>query len=1263
VIPDAGAIIRALEPLRLRTPGVLPGQKRELDLDLIVDTSLSMTVWQQTVTSFQTLLTGLGAFAEIRVTSLDTDDPDASLVPLPESASRRLAVVLSDCVGRAWSTGNVLRSLESLAETVPLTIVQMLPQRLWAGCGIHFVPVQVGAHRSEDGAVRLWVGPRPGYPNISGESAPIPMLELDPRWLAPWASLITGETASPIAGMAVHSRSACDAVRPQEVTAPQDRVALFRSVASPTALRLASYLATAPLSLPVLPLLRSMTLPGSRPADLAEVFLSGLLRRVSKSCPEGVDFDFHPGVRQILLASMPRAEVLRVFRSVCQIAGDRFGASLAFNTFFAEGAGTVWSKPDPGLDISVSEPFASIAVTVLRSVGGRYRDIADQLASASGGLSSSELHATPYGGLEPAGADSAAPDSVILAFSGEHAMSDANELAAPTKAPTLWLGVPPHNPNFTGREELLLALRSQLGAGFTTALVPITLYGMGGVGKSQIAIEYIYRFAADYELVCWISGQVPSQLRSGLAALAPHLGIPASADGDQEATLEAVKEALRLGEPYSRWLLVIDNAEQPEEVMRYLPATGGHRLITSRDQAWDEWAQTFHVPQFTRDESIRLIRRRGKNISEEDADSLAERLGDLPLAIEQAAAWQARSGMPVARYLALLEKRMTALLKENTPRGYPLDIVAAWTMAFEHLQDEAPEAAALVQLCSFLGPEPIPYRLLWAFQHARDLPPDLERIFREEEDFYATIRKVGKYALLQVEPSNQTITEHRLVQAVLRERLSEESQAEMVRLVCRLLIAASPGRPDDPSNWDLLSSINQHLSFTAILDQDSPDARRLVIDQARYLFQRGDHASCRELAEKAVRRWRDSPGPDDGQTLQACRLLGIVLRELGRAEEARKLDEDTYQRCVAVFSETHEQTLVMANSYTSDLRMAGNYTDALELDERLYELHKQVFGEDDENTLRSAHNLGIDRRLNGLYADALELNEDTFRRRRGILGDRRWETWSSAGQIARDLRLLGRYEESAQLLTEAIAAMKPLFDSPEHREVIRLRTDYALTLRRLGRLDEAIAEAELCLAVNQRRFGSVHNYTLATMSILAQVLRLLGQADQALNLAERVAVAAPSCYGPGHLLVATAEHNLAVEHRAVGDVETAFAIDRRVNKQFHEAWRDQWRRTTSSDLSLAIDHTLAADLATARDMFAAARGRSEQVRGHGHPRNYFIAMNLSRVMTELGDVAAAEEIRMEVLPALRERLGARHPEVLIAEGGGFIEFEMEIPDR
>ena len=781
-IPDTDAIIRALEPLQAPAQGLIASPKGKPYLDLFVDTSLSMRVWQRTVKSFETLLAGLGAFADIRVTSVDADDPDVWLAPLPELATPRIPIVLSDCVGRAWTSGRVLQSLEPIARTSPLTIVQMLPQRLWVNCGVQFIPVQVDARSGETNAIQLWADPRPGYPDVHGNGVPIPVLELDARWLAPWASLIAGESASPIAGMAVYSRSAPHVVQSDVTAPPHNQVAMFRSVASPTALRLASYLATAPLSIPALRQLQPMMLPGSRPADLAEVFLSGLLRRIPHPRPGGLEFDFYPGVRQVLLSSMPRAEVLRIFRLVCRVVGDRFGASQAFTAFLTQGASPAWSKPDPGFNMYNSEPFASIAMTVLRSVGGRYGDIAHQFASPDKELPSSEPHAVPRSSQESAMACSVIPKSVFLAYPGEHSMSNPDELTAPPRTPALWLGVPPNNPYFTGREELLLAMRSQLGAGFATAIVPIALHGLGGVGKSQIALEYVYRFAADYELVYWIPAQAPGQLRSGLAALAPHLGISTSADGDQEATLDAVKEALRLGKPYSRWLLVIDNAEQPEEVMHYLPPTGGHRLITSRNQAWDDWVQTFQVPPFTRDESVRLIRRRGKNVSVEDANRLAERLGDLPLAIEQAAAWQA-ARMPVERYLALLEKHMSTLLKENTPRGYSLDIVAAWTMAFDHLREEAPEAAALVQLCSFLGPEPIPYRLLWAFQHARDLPPDLERIFHEEDDFYAAIRKIGKYALLQVDPGNQTITEHRLVQTVFRERLGEEGQANMVRLL------------------------------------------------------------------------------------------------------------------------------------------------------------------------------------------------------------------------------------------------------------------------------------------------------------------------------------------------------------------------------------------------------------------------------------------------------------------------------------------------
>ena len=1223
-----------------------------------------MLIWRQAVTEFRTLLAQLPIFGDISEVELSSDDPAVTLELDVNAGRRSLVLLLSDCVGRAWTEGRLLRSLEPITRRCPLVIVQMLPQRLWAGCGLSFVPVQVGL-RDDDGTSTLWARGRTGCTAVNGDGEPIPVLELDARWLRPWASLVSGTEESPIRGMAVYTGAAPEPFGEDEAMTALERVALFRSAASPMAVRLASCLAVAPLSLPLLRLVQHASLPESLLADLAEVFLGGLCRRVLEPADDAVDFEFYPGVRELLLSSLSRAEALRVFRLVTKIAGDRLGSSQEFADLIMQGPDARLTEPGPSLHGILTEPFASVALTVLRSIGGRYSDLADELIKPRTGDLGPAVLAAARAVSADSDSETGAPGSAVIAHSGiaypeGETMPAPSNPAEPARPPRIWRNVPPNNPYFTGREDLLLALRAELRAGVTTALVPIALHGLGGVGKSQIAVEYTYRFQDDYDLVCWIPGEVIGQMRSELAALAPLLGVPD--DGNQEVTLAGVREALRRGEPFSRWLLVIDKAEDPEEVLKYLPPTGGHRLITSRNQLWATYARTFPVPQFTREESISLIRSRGNDISYEDADRLADRLGDLPLALEHAAAYQAENGMSVDGYLTRLDEQMSTLLQDNPPRGYRLDIVAAWTLAFEDLERRAPEAAALVQLCSFLGPEPIPYTLLWAFRNAADLPADLKNMLLDERPFYRAIRQVGRYALLQVQPSSQTLTEHRLVQQVLRERLSEEQQAQMESLVCRLLAVANPGLPDDPRRWEMLSTINRHLRFTKILDYDSYDARRLIIDQIRYLFIRGDQRSSRKLAEEAVRRWRDSPGPDDQQTLTACRLLGIVLREMGRYREARDISEDTYQRSLQAFTERDERTLVTANSYAADLRTAGRYKEALDLDERIYRLHQEVFGEDDENTFRSAHNLAIDRRLNGFYQKALELNRETHKRRRELLGDQRWETWSSAGAAARDLRFLGEYAESARLLEEAVAACRVLL-GPEHREVVRLRMDYAMTLRRLGRLDEARAEAQYCMEVNRRRLGEVHNYTLSAMTIYAEVLRLLGEVGQALDYAEQVRLAAPGCYGEGHALVATCEHNYAIKLRAIGDVESAFAIDRTINAQFHGIYRDQSRRTTNSDISLALDFALRGDRARARPLLAEMRERSAQIRSEDHPRTQFIAVNLAKVLAELGQIEEAAELRATALDALRDRLGSRHPEVILAESNAFIEFEMEIPDR
>jgi tetratricopeptide (TPR) repeat protein len=1260
-IADAAAIARSLRPLRLRVnsrtssvideartaqriadtglwvPELRPDPERWLDLVLVVDDSASMMVWRQTVAEFLAVLTQTAAFRDIRVAVIDTDQ-EAVIPPVTGPLGRRLVLVLSDCVGRAWTEGSLLRSLERAGQAA---IVHMLPQRLWAGCGLLFVPVRIGAESSSPfGQVRLRVERRQNVAQASGEGVPIPVLELDARWLAPWASVVAGQAAEPIAAMAVFTRSASVPIQDHGQVTAYDRVTLFRSVASPTALRLATYLAAAPLNLPVMRLVQYVMLPQSRPADLAEVFLSGLLRRVSDPGRGTVEFEFHDGVREILLSGLRRAEAVRVFRLVSAHIGERLGSPPEFSAVFSSGGGVASRRP-------LTDPFAVLALTVLRSVGGQYREMADKLAI--------DLNDNAVPDLLEIGVPITTRSPISITSTGGLTVPEET-LARP---PALWRGVPPKNPNFTGREDMLLALRSQLSVGFA-ALVPIALHGLGGVGKTQIAIEYVYRFAADYDFICWISGEVPMQMRSGLAEIAPDLNVPAG--GDLELTLAAVCDALRRGEPYARWLLVVDNADRPGELMQYLPQGAGHVLITSRNQTWSGYAQTFPVAEFTREESINLIQRRGKGISEADAFQLAERLGDLPIAVEQAAAWQAESGMSVQRYLALLEERMSTLLAENPPEGYELSVVAAWALAFDDLQRHSPEGAALVQLCSFLGPEPIPYQLLWAFRHASGLPPDLDSLLQDDVRFHRAVRQVGHRALLKVDPGGETLTEHRLVQAVLRERLTKERQDEMTELVWKLLIVANPGRPDDQRNWEMLTTINRHLRPSGIIDADDRAARGVVLDQIRFLYNRGDQVSSREIGEEVVRKWRHSPGESDEQTLVACRLLGIVRRELGFVQEARLINEDTLGKTRAVFGDEHEHTLVTANSYACDLRINDAYGEALQLDETLLQQHKVVFGDNDESTFRSAHNLAIDMRLNGRYRDAYDLDLDTLQRRRMVLGDQRWETWSSAGAVGRDLRGLGEFAESARYLEEAIPRCSSLL-SPDHPEVIRMKMDQAATLRRLGRFELARQVAEACLEVNMRRLGENHNYTLSVMTTLAEVLLLLGHTDRALELSERLLAAAPATYGEGHTLVTTCEHNYAVKLRAVGDNEMAHAVDRKVNERFHQVLGVRRRRTTSSDMSLARDLELAGEEAAAEQLLRNVAQTSEQIRGQGHPRTLFCQLNLARTLRHLGQDEEASTLAGQAMPALAEALGAEHPEVIMAAAGSFIEFEMELPDR
>nr|WP_277349932.1 FxSxx-COOH system tetratricopeptide repeat protein [Nonomuraea sp. FMUSA5-5] len=1257
---------------------------RWLDLALVVDTGPSMEIWQDTVDELRLCMERLGAFRDVRVWRFDGDLVSAAVVlrsdsgrsthdvrQLIDPCRRRLILIVSDCVGKGWQGKTLQPMLDLWATAGPVAILQPLPQRLWARSLSRLDNVWLSAPHAGAPNSRLTVELRSDRAAETPCGHPIPLLELNSRWFKPWARLLAEDSVSTkIPAVVLFTRSlASHAVADSETTVrlpefhdqdltPLERVLRFRATASPEAYRLAGHLAAAPLSLPVMRLVQRVMQPASRPTLLAEVLLSGLLVRVSGD--DHVSYDFLPGVRQLLLAGLPRTDVLRLFNDISEYVSRRLGSSFDFRA---------WLTMEEPLDVNGrNRSFALVVHAVLRALGGRYASVADKLEAqlTEEPLARATVSLRPdtvphrRDGERAGAADRVAERPALSSLEqpgGIVSATDPPSWATDDRQPAVWGGVPARNPHFTGREEMLLQLRQQLSATSSPMLLH-ALQGLGGVGKTQIAIEYAHRFASDYDLVWWVPAEEPAFIRTALADLAAHLNVPSG--GDISEAVRGVLEALRQGQPYRRWLLIYDNADQPANVLDYLPIPLGHVLVTSRNQEWGVNAQTLEVDVFDRTESIQLILQRGRQISRKEADRLAEALGDLPLAVEQAAAWQAETGMAVDEYLDLLRHRLAQLLGETDFTKYPSPVAATWMLAYERLGNSAPAAAQLLDICAFFGPEPIAFRLLSASRHVEGLPVELAAAVRDPITLHRTFREVSRYALARLDHTSKSLQIHRLVQAVLRDRLSPEEKQRNRLMAHRILAAANPSEPDDLQNWDRLAEINRHVRPTRLIKAESSEARLTVIDQIRYMYARGDYESSRELGETAVRRWWECYGPDDELSLLACRHLADTWRALGQHDAALAFNRDTLARMRRVYGEDHEHTLGAANSYGADLRVAGEFDEARKLDEDNLERHKRVFGENERPTLRSANNLAVDYRLLGHYERAAELDRDTYARRQRLYGPESRPSLFSATNLARSLRGCGLYFEALSLQEDTLPAYEALL-GPEHPVIIEATTSYAITLRRVGRMSLATAKVEHCLNADLRRFGEQHVQTVVAMTVLADCKRLTDDLEEAQELESRAHVIARQLYGENHHYTQVIAHNLAIKERELGFLDHALELEKTALEGMRTTVGEEHRHYLCVLSGLSNTYFLLGDLPKAAETAAKVVARSKPLRGERHPLHVASALNLLSIRRAMGDEEAslAWENDLHLISAL---LGEDHTEVGRLREGRLHEFDLEPSD-
>ena len=666
----------------------------------------------------------------------------------------------------------------------------------------------------------------------------------------------------------------------------------------------------------------------------------------------------------------------------------------------------------------------------------------------------------------------------------------------PGRLPGVW-NVQPRSHSFAGRDELLVALRKLLQAGGRTAVH--ALHGVGGVGKTALVTEYAHRFAGDYELVWWVNAEQPALIGEQLAGLAVALGV-ATRETDTPNAVAAAQGYLR---GHERWLVVFDNVPTAADIAVLVPQGPGHVIITSRSPVWTGVAVPLPVDVFTRAESVGMLTDLIRGLDGGEADRLAGALGDLPLALAQAAGVLGETGVTVQAYLQALTATADEVLGEGQPADYPISLAASVRLALSRLEDVSVAAGQLARACALLGPEPIP---LWMFAHPEVLPAPLSEVAGHPMQVGQCVGLAGRFGLVQAGPD--VVVMHRLTQAVIRDTPAPTGDRTAVSraTVDALLVA---GKPDDdgsnPMWWPRWGQLLPHVLAAKPATTTNRDLMHLAAHGLWHVSERGDHRTALALIEDLRATWRQRLGDDHEMTIVAAVMVVGVYDATGRYQEALQLAQDTLERSRRVLGEDNQYTLAAANNLGDCLGRLGRYEEALRVAQDSLERLRRVLGEDHQYTIVSAANVADRLADLGRYEEALRLAQDSLERSRRVLGEDHPATLHAASNVATCLGNLGRVEEALRLDQDTLERLRRVLGE-DHPDTLRSARSLAQDLRRLARDEEALPLDLDTLQRSRRILGEDHPDTMRSAENLAEDLRRVGRVEEAQRLEDQLAM-------------------------------------------------------------------------------------------------------------------------------------------------------------
>ena len=646
------------------------------------------------------------------------------------------------------------------------------------------------------------------------------------------------------------------------------------------------------------------------------------------------------------------------------------------------------------------------------------------------------------------------------------------------------------NPYFTGREQLLASLNKRLSITRMTALIqPQALYGLGGVGKTQIAAEYAFRYGDEYTHVFWVLAATRDTLIADFVKLAQLLDLPEKDQQDQQRIVLAVKRWLAA---HDGWLLIMDSADDLPQAKQFLPSNHkGFVLFTIRSQALGSIAASIEVEQLDLQKSSLLLLRlthlldingtldQAQPADRAAAERIVKEIEGLPLAIVQAGAYIEETGCSLDDYLSIYAANRKELLARPSQLlfEYPGTVATTWALSFEQIKQESAAATDLLCLYAFLAPDAIPEEMLT--RGAAELGPILGAVVADGFKLNETLNILRRYSLVRRDRSTHMLSIHRLVQTVHRDSMDQETQSIWAERTVRAINAAFPeidyGSSENHQYYlqYYLPHIQGCATLIAQYDLHFPEAAHLLYRAGIFLYFHGFYPQSQSLHQQALVISKQVLGPDHPAVAESLNALALLSR------------------------------------------LQGNYSQAEELHIQALAMREKMLGPDHPAAAESLNNLGVLYRSQGKYEQAEPLLWQALSIREKTLGSEHPDTLYTFVNLAKLYSEQHKYEQAEQLLQRVVATGERVLE-PEHPLIAQALNLLARLSYGQGNYEQAETLWKRSLSIGEKTFGLEHPATAEGLNDLAELYYAQGRYTEAQSFCQQALSICEKILGPEH---------------------------------------------------------------------------------------------------------------------------------------------------